>query len=215
MKKIAIVGGGFSGTVTAINLARLSSVPFEITVIDRSPVPCRGVAYRTRNPSHLLNVMARNMSALADQPNHFVEWLGTRSEYLDEPVSALRERFIPRRVYGDYLQNLFQWYAGTLAVEKGMRLEFIHDEAKDIQVQSQRGGVSLMGGGVLQADKIILAVGNQAPSHLRLPGLETDSKKYIANPWFGWEQRLPPADYDLLLIGTGLTMVDVFLSLQD
>jgi uncharacterized NAD(P)/FAD-binding protein YdhS len=102
-KSIVIVGGGFSGAITAVNLARLNSEPLRIALIDKGPVPCRGVAYGTRNSSHLLNVVARNMSALADEPDHFVNWLGTRSEYLDEPVPALREKFAPRRVYGDYL----------------------------------------------------------------------------------------------------------------
>src|ERR1700722_7836614 len=103
MKSVVIIGGGFSGTITAINLARLSPAPLQITIIDQNSAPCRGIAYSTRNASHLLNVLARNMSALADQPNHFVEWLGTRSEYLDVPNAAIRETFVPRKVYGDYL----------------------------------------------------------------------------------------------------------------
>jgi uncharacterized NAD(P)/FAD-binding protein YdhS len=215
MKSIAIIGGGFSGSVTAINLARISSVPLQISIIDKSRVPCRGIAYSTRNASHLLNVVARNMSALADQPNHFVEWLGTRSEYLDEPVSSVRERFAPRRVYGDYLQNLFQWYARILADEKSTRLEFVHDEARDISMEDQRARVTLAGGGVIKADKVVLAVGNQAPAPFRLPGLDARNPKYIGDPWLGWEEKLPSKDQDLLLIGAGLTMVDAFLSLQD
>ena len=215
MKSIAIIGGGFSGTITAINLARLSSAPLHIAIIDKNPVPCRGVAYSTRNSSHLLNVVARNMSALADQPNHFVEWLATRSEYLDEPMSVLRERFAPRRVYGDYLQNLFQWYARILADEKKMRLEFLRDEARDIVMESQRARVTLAGGGLFLADKVVLAVGNQVPAPFRLPGLDARSPKYIGDPWLGWEEKLPSKDQDLLVIGTGLTMVDAFLSLKD
>jgi len=215
MKSIAIIGGGFSGTMTAINLARLSSAPLQIAIIDKNRVPCRGIAYSTRNGSHLLNVVARNMSALADQPNHFVEWLGTRSEYLDEPVPALRERFAPRRVYGDYLQNLFQWYSRILADEKKMRLELIQDEAKDIFIEHHRARVTLAGGRLIVADKVVLAVGNQVPAPFRLPGLDAQSPKYIGDPWLGWELKLPAKDEDLLLIGTGLTMVDAFLTLQD
>jgi uncharacterized NAD(P)/FAD-binding protein YdhS len=215
MKTVAIIGGGFSGAITAINLARLSSVPLHVTIIDKNRVPCRGVAYGTRNASHLLNVAARNMSALADQPNHFVEWLGTRSEYLDEPLAALRERFVPRRVYGDYLQSLFQWYSGILAGEKNMRLEFVRDEARDILAEDRRALVSLAGGGMITADKVVLAVGNQTPAPFRLRGLEVSSPRYIANPWMGWEEKLPSKEQAVLLIGTGLTMVDAFLSLKD
>jgi uncharacterized NAD(P)/FAD-binding protein YdhS len=215
MKSIVIIGGGFSGAITAINLARLSGVPLQITIIDKNRVPCRGVAYSTRNASHLLNVVARNMSALADQPGHFVEWLRTRSEYLDEPISILREKFVPRRVYGDYLQSLFLWYSEALAEDKNMRLEFVHDEARDVSIGGRRARVTLAGGRIIIADKVVLAVGNQAPAHLRLRGLNAGSKRYIGDPWLGWEEKLPSKDQDLLLIGAGLTMVDTFLSLQD
>ncbi|HEX4121495.1 MAG TPA: FAD/NAD(P)-binding protein [Verrucomicrobiae bacterium] len=215
MKHIVIVGGGFSGTVTAINLARLISMPVQITVINKAASPCRGIAYSTRNASHLLNVVARNMSALADQPQHFVEWLGTRCEYLDEPVAALRERFVPRKLYGDYIHGLFQWYSGELAGQKRTRLEFIRDEAEDISIEDESASVTLAGGETLEADKVVLAVGNQAPPTFRLQGLNVESPRYIANPWIGWEEKLPARSEALLLIGTGLTMVDTFLSVRD
>ncbi len=215
MKKIVIIGGGFTGTLTAINLLRLSSLPLHITIIDKSRSPGRGIAYGTRNSSHLLNVLARNMSALADRPDHFVEWLGTRSEYLDLPVAALKEKFIPRRIYGDYLQSLFLWYSQTVAGENGSKLETISNEATSIVTENQRATVTLAGGETIVADKVVLAVGNQAPAHLRLPGLNVANPRYIANPWIGWEEKLPDPKEDLLLIGTGLTMVDVFLTLKD
>lgn len=215
MKNIVIIGGGFTGCLTATNLARLSSTPLRIVVVDKNHVPCRGIAYGTHNSSHLLNVVARNMSALADQPNHFVDWLGTRSEYLAEPAAALRERFAPRRVYGDYLHNLVQWCSGTLAARKNIQIEYVHDEAGDLRLEGGRAQVALAGGRVIVADKVVLAVGNQTPAPFRLRGLNLDSPRYIGNPWQGWEQKLPAKDQDLLLIGTGLTMVDTFLSLQD
>ena len=89
MKHVVIIGGGFSGCLTAVNLSRLSTGPLKITIINQGYPLGRGIAYSTRNGSHLLNVVARNMSALADQPTHFVEWLRTRTEYRDEPVDRL------------------------------------------------------------------------------------------------------------------------------
>jgi uncharacterized NAD(P)/FAD-binding protein YdhS len=215
MKNIAIIGGGFSGSVTAINLARLSSLPLRITVINRGGIPCRGVAYSTRNGGHLLNVVARNMSALADQPDHFVEWLRTRCEYLDEPVATLRERFIPRRIYGDYLQNLFQQYSGAFAVEKEMQFDWIQGDVEDVHIEGSRTRVLLAGGRVIDADKVVLAAGNQPPSEFRLRGLDVKSPRYFGNPWIGWEEKLPSKDQDVLVIGTGLTMVDAVITLQE
>ena len=105
---IAIVGGGFSGIMTAVNLARLGKQPLRVTLVDGRPRTGRGVAYGTRRPEHLLNVAARNMSAFRDEPEHFLQWLRTRSEYEAVPEAELRERFIPRLVYGDYLRSLVQ-----------------------------------------------------------------------------------------------------------
>ncbi len=97
-ERIAIVGGGFSGVMTAVNLVRLSQRPLQVTVINYQRSAGRGVAYGTRRREHLLNVAARNMSALRDEPDHFLRWLRTRSEFDTVPEIELRERFIPRMV---------------------------------------------------------------------------------------------------------------------
>lgn len=215
MKSVVIIGGGFSGTITAVNLARLSAAPLHIHIVDNNHNPCRGIAYSTRHSSHLLNVVARNMSALADQPNHFVEWLQTRAEYLDAPNAVVRETFMPRKVYGEYLHSLFLWYSALLTEEKDMQFECVRDEAVDIAVEGSSATVTLAGGKSIKADKVVLAIGNQTPTAFRMRGLDVNSPKYIADPWLGWEQKLPAQDLDLLLIGTGLTMVDSFLTLKD
>jgi len=44
MKHIVIIGGGFSGTMTAVNLARLSEVPLRVTVVNHGYPQGRGVA---------------------------------------------------------------------------------------------------------------------------------------------------------------------------
>jgi uncharacterized NAD(P)/FAD-binding protein YdhS len=89
-ERIAIVGSGFSGVMTAVNLARLSARPLQVTVINCRRPAGRGVAYGTRRPEHLLNVAARNMSAFRDEPDHFLRWLRTRSEFDTMPEIELR-----------------------------------------------------------------------------------------------------------------------------
>lgn len=72
-RHIEIIGGGFSGTLVAVNLARLSTAPLGFTVINAgAPAGC-GVADGTRRGEHLLNVAARNMPVLPEHPNQFVE----------------------------------------------------------------------------------------------------------------------------------------------
>ena len=118
--------------MTAVNLVRLADAPLAVTVVNAGHPLGRGVAYGTRRPEHLLNVVARNMSALADQPNHFVDWLGTRSDFASCSTADLREQFIPRRIFGDYLQALFLWYTSALADGKKVRVARLNAEAIDV-----------------------------------------------------------------------------------
>ena len=106
MKTVAIVGGGFSGTMAAVNLVRFSRTPLRVELINSRHPLGRGVAYGTSRGEHLLNVAARNMSAVPDHPHHFLEWLRTRVDYSDLPDAQLRETYVPRRVYGDYIRSL-------------------------------------------------------------------------------------------------------------
>jgi uncharacterized NAD(P)/FAD-binding protein YdhS len=212
MKKVVIVGGGFCGTIVAVNLVRLTDAPLDVRLINHSYPLGRGVAYSTRHPEHLLNVVARNMSALADQPDHFVEWLGTRTEFSDKPPDALRECFVPRRVYGDYLQALLLWYARSYADGKKVRVDWLDAEVMDLEEHDDRIGVQISEDQILVADKVVLATGNPLPAPL--PGIVLDHPCYFQNPWQGWEERLPSPTEDVVLVGTGLTMIDAFLVLM-
>ena len=101
---IAVVGGGFSGLLTAVHL--LAGGP-EVTVrlIERAPIFGRGRAYATDSPQHLLNVRAANMSAFPGDPGHFLNWLAACGEGGDG--------FVPRGLYGDYLQDLLRETVST------------------------------------------------------------------------------------------------------
>lgn len=210
---VIIIGGGFSGTMTAVNLARLSESPRQITLINHGRPTGRGIAYGTSRPEHLLNVAARNMSALPEHPNHFVEWLRTRTEYATLPDVELREMFMPRRVYGDYLRSLALHYSHSVDARSRTEMALVEDEAVDIQFTDGRAQVRLASGRVIEADKVVLATGNEPPA--ALPGSETVAThpSWCANPWVDWESKIPPPDDDIVLLGTGLTTVDAIITL--
>ena len=128
-----------------------------VTVMSVGHPPGRGVAYSTRRPEHVLNVVARNMSALADQPDHFLDWLGTRHEYAAVPRNVLKEDFLPRRVYGDYLQSLFLWYSQAFADGKKVRIEWLRAEAVDVGPNGEGVTVPTADGGKRNDDKDVLA----------------------------------------------------------
>jgi uncharacterized NAD(P)/FAD-binding protein YdhS len=153
------------------------------------------------------------LSVLADQPTHFVEWLQARPEYANHSPAALREEFVPRRIYGDYLHSLFHWSQVEAAPPKNIQIQSMIGEATRIVAAESQWRV-LVSGNELLADKIVLAIGNLPAAPLRLPGLNADNPRYINNPWSAFEERLPNRFTDLLLVGTGLTMIDAFLVLR-
>jgi len=211
MNRVVVIGGGFCGTVTAVNLARLTESPLTVTLVNGRHPTGRGVAYGTLRPEHVTNVVARNMSALADQPEHFVEWIGTRSDFAHVPLAELREAFVPRRVFGDYLQSLLLWYASAFADGRTVRIDRLTAEATDVEPAGPGVRVKLADGRTLDADRVVLATGNPPPADL--PGLALDHPRYVRDPWGDWPERLPDHAEPVILFGTGLTMVDAYLTL--
>ena len=55
---VAVIGGGFSGTMAAVQLGRRG---LKAALIDGSGRMGRGIAYSTREPAHVLNVRAEVM----------------------------------------------------------------------------------------------------------------------------------------------------------
>ena len=65
---VAIIGGGASGTLTAIHLMASRAHDLCTTLHDASGELGQGLAYGTTDRRHLLNVRSRHMSAFPDIP---------------------------------------------------------------------------------------------------------------------------------------------------
>ena len=200
-RHVAIVGAGFAGTLQAINLLRHDGP--RATLIERRPHAGRGIAYSAAHPDHLLNVRAGNMSALPDDPDHFSRWLALRHPALDG--------FVPRIVYGDYLAELLE---EATAGSQG-RLRLIDGEAIDIGRGADGRTIRLADGREIRADSVVLAPGNLPPHEPpALSGGALATDLYAADPW-GADLAEGLGDQDcVLIIGTGLTMVDIVLMLE-
>jgi uncharacterized NAD(P)/FAD-binding protein YdhS len=210
---ITIIGGGFSGIMTGVNLALLSQRPLHVTVVNQHRPLGRGVAYGTRRPEHLLNVAARNMSAFPDMPDHFRQWLESRPEYAGVPEVELRERFVPRRVYGEYLRELMQTHMQAPASATVEPAAFIESEAVDVEPERHHALVHLADGRKIWTEKVVLATGHEAPSGFPGSTELSDHPAWVGNPWQAWEDRLPAAGGTVVLLGAGLTTVDAILTL--
>jgi uncharacterized NAD(P)/FAD-binding protein YdhS len=141
-----------------------------ITLIERNSPFGPGLAYATGNPNHLLNVPAGRMSAFADQPHHFLDWLACQSPQFLDGVRPTEAAFVPRRLYGAYLRHLLNTARGSL--------ETLHDSV----VAIQDGVLRLASGHTIGADVVVLATGNDRPAAPDAAGLPA-SPLWRADPW--------------------------------
>lgn len=214
MRCITIVGAGFSGTATALHLLRKTADPLEVVLIEREPRQfARGVAYSTFDPRHILNVPASRMGFDPAAPGDFLEWAQARGL---APREAPGEWFAPRQLYGQYLeQRLREAEAGA---PDGVRLKRITGEAIDATphaaADGERWTVTLRGGDTLGCDALVLALGNFPPPHPVVADPQGyDSPRYFNRAWEpGAVDGIEPDDA-VLLIGTGLTSIDMLVSL--
>lgn len=207
MRRITIVGGGASGTLVAINLARLSTKqnPVQINLVEQHKYICRGVAYSSDKPFHLLNVPAGKIGAFPEAPDHFLHWLHSKGFTADE------HSFVPRGLYGDYLRDLFEKETTSALYGK---IRVFSDTASDVLIE-KNVSLSLHSGSSIESDYLVLAFGNFPPPHPSVPDQSfTASPRYIRNIWQESSLCNIAPDNTVLILGTGLSMVDVVLSLK-
>lgn len=211
---IAIVGGGASGALVAANLLRLARRPLRLVLIERKLPAGRGVAFGTENRHHVLNVPAGRMGAWADEPGHFLEWVRAHPDNGDVPAKVEATDFLPRWLYGTYMADVLATARANSAT--GVELEMINGDAIDIEERPEGGGVlRLADGRLLAARQVVLAVGNlpgEYPIHRALPVYR--SSRYVHVPWRGDALEGIAADDEVLLVGQGLTAIDIIVQLD-
>lgn len=198
---MTIVGGGFSGTMLAAELAR-RGIPS--TLVEGSGRAGLGTAYSTGEAAHLLNVPAGRMGAWADQPGHFA------SEIASDGYEA--HEFVPRRRFGEYLRKILQE-----ATASGL-VRVVQQDAVAAERGADGWSVRLADGSHITGQALALAQGNQAPQAPPFArGIE--QKFFVNDPWSDDGRaaivRAAATGGDVLLIGTGLTMVDMVLTLDE
>lgn len=214
--EVVIVGAGLSGTLVAANLLRRAHAGTRITLIERKPPLGRGVAYGTLSPVHRLNVPASKLTAWPDQPDHFFNWASQQTGAPglgDAPVA--KTDFLPRYLFGQYIEAVLE-EARTLAGQ-GVVFRVIDGEVIDVDDTSAEGPhtVLLADGTALAADVVVLALGNlpgEYPIRKPLPIYHT--WRYVHVPWLMAAVENIKPDEDVLIVGAGLTAVDIILQLD-
>jgi uncharacterized NAD(P)/FAD-binding protein YdhS len=143
----------------------------------------------------------------------FADWLqqrrGLLAEALVESGLDLSAAFVPRRLFGDYVEERVN---EALDSKAPTGLSSIRGEV--VRLLDDTRGVLLTDGRQIRADIVVLAMGNLPP---RPPGGPDrwlyDSGFFIPDPWAPDAFSDVDPTESLLLIGSGLTTVDTALRL--
>lgn len=206
---VAIIGGGFSGTLLALKLAA-SRPDGRVLLIEPSNRPGRGLAYGACAPSHLLNVPVSRMEVGLEPA--FADWLaqhGGMDAALAESGGDMASAFAPRALWGRYLSDQIEAAraSGAVTVLRGEAVRVL---------EAPRRGVVLRDGREIEAETVVLATGN-LPPRPPLPADHwlQDDPDFAIDPWDRTALEGLDPETPVLLIGTGLTMVDIALKLAE
>ena len=206
-KTMAIIGGGLSGALTTISAIR--QLKMNVIMIDPTPELGKGLAYQTQNPLHRLNVIAARMSLDPDQPHHFTDWLKKQSTHSKKSDDEIDHTFATRKEYGIYIhdnlneyKNQFQWIQKKVISWKKTE--------KDSQQSTFK--ITLEDQTLLQADFLMLCTGYRSPRiPYELKPFE-NHQNFISDPWKITQDL---SIKNLMIIGSGLTMIDQTLSILE
>jgi uncharacterized NAD(P)/FAD-binding protein YdhS len=211
--RVVVIGASASGSLTALHLARAArrrGASLDVVLVDPSLHRSRGTAFGTTDPQHLLNVAAGGMSALPEDPGHFVAWRARQHpELMTEPGV-----FAPRIDWGRYLDETV---SRTFAHDEHLALKHLRVRATGIRRDDSGVVVTCDDGQVVVGDAVVLATGEKPPGVAWAPESLRRSAFFVPDPWapgaIDVVRRDAAGPAEVLLVGTGLTMVDVVLSL--
>jgi uncharacterized NAD(P)/FAD-binding protein YdhS len=211
---IAIIGGGFTGAVVALNLLRrLPPESAKLTVIEPRALLGAGLAYSTLDPAHRVNVPAARLLVLAEEPGAFDDWFKASEAAASDPEALLPDgRAYPRRaVFGAYVDGLLRQATGA-----GCRIPFKHIRSLAVSVDRTDRGfrIALEDGVLVDADIVVLAVSHPPPAVPKPFGAVSRHSKFVSNPWQPDAMAEIGGDDHVLIIGTALTTADVIASLK-
>jgi uncharacterized NAD(P)/FAD-binding protein YdhS len=206
---IAILGGGFTGAMTLANLLRYgnaSKLPLHVVMIDRQAAIGEGIAYRTNDARHLLNVPAGRMSAWPDRPDDFLKFAQA-----NDPAVGPGD-FLPRKMYGKYIRQTLNDLADS--ANDRLSAEVVRDDATELLPSgSSRWTIQTAADRTIQAEAVILALGHRPPDDVFGSRWAGPRSRFVANPWAALVLSQIAPNEPVLVLGSGLTAVDAILTL--
>ena len=213
MRRIVIIGGGFSGSSAAVQLVRRSPVALDITIVEPRARVGGGLAYSTDEPEHRLNGQPGMHSLDPAAPAMFARWCDARDACAADPASRIANgtAFMRRSLFRAFLE---QTVTGHAAWPTGSSIRHVMDRAIDVVPGERTMTVVTAGGARLESEVAVLAPGH---TRARLPApFAADHARHarvIADPLAAARLPAVPADDRVLVLGSGLTAYDIVSTL--
>jgi uncharacterized NAD(P)/FAD-binding protein YdhS len=201
---LAVVGGGPAGLSTV--LAARALAPTWRVLWCRGPSAAFLPAYGGNSLVHRLNVPVERMGLDADAPVDFFDGLrSAHPEYRVQPG-----QFVPRRWFGDYMSHRVRDCGADECLGEVQRLSTT-DEGWALHIDDAESGAKRSA----HAHRVALCLG--LPAAAPMPNAPSH---WVPDPWAWWralgDGRLPVRDADtVLVVGSGLTAVDMVLGLRE
>jgi len=214
VRRITIVGGGFSGATAAVQLVRASPVPLAVTIVEPRETAGPGLAYSAVDRDHRLNGPAWGHSLLPEDGGHFTRWCEAEGVLRRDPEAVAPDgnAFVRRGDYGRYLAATLAAHARWPAT--GSTIEHLRDRARLAVIDGDAIETRTEAGRSLDSAMLIVATGNplprlQAPFAPSLAGHPSVIENPLDPAWLGHVDSLAR----VLVVGSGLTALDIVSTL--
>lgn len=230
-RRIVILGGGFAGAALAVHLLECARGPLDLVVVEPRARLGQGLAYGTAVAAHRINVPSDKMILHRDRPDHFTQWLErTGLRALDpEGQDGHGHHYSRRQDFGAYMAATVDAAAQVAGAARltlspgdvlpeatGARLIHLRARAEGVTPSPTGARVLLAGGSSVDGWRVVLATGHERPQlPWRIEGGSALDPRLISDPWAADALAGVAQDARVVLLGTGLTMVDVAAQLLE
>ncbi len=205
---VAVIGGGVTGATVALSLLA-DGYAGPITLIEPRGDLGGGLAYGNADTVHRINVPAVRMSIYSDRPDHFARWLEASGALQADPAADIEGRvFALRADFGRYVRDEIAPYLAS------GRLSHLRDRVAEVSDTGAGWTIRTISGATLDADLVVIASSHPAPT---LPGALracSNHPRVIADALRQGALDRVGADERVLIVGAGLTALDVVASLD-
>ena len=201
-RSICVIGGGFTGIAAAIACLERVGGPFRLIVVEPSAALGRGVAFGGHHPLHLLNVRTRDLSIRFGQPGDFLNWVFHQLDQGENHAGlhdGLAHTFLPRQLFGEYVRQRF---FEMVERRKEVELRVVKGVATACFAGQDRFRIHFDRAGPVSADIVVVATAY---------GVEGLVGTGALAPFGVLASEELAKARSMVLIGSGLTMVDVLL----